>query len=68
MYLTKSDRIGYNKKAYYRTTNLYFKDKVTTYFTDGAFNDLISSIGFDCEFKKVTDKVIVYRIKKTTGS
>lgn len=63
-YLTKSDRIGYNKKAYYRTTNLYFKDKVTTYFTDGAFNDLINSIGFDCEFKKVTDKVTVYRIKK----
>lgn len=63
-YVTKSERIGYNKKAYFNTRNLYFKDKVTTYYTDGQFNDLINSIGLGCEFKKQTDKVEVYRIYK----
>lgn len=63
-YVTKSNRIGYNKKAYFRTRNLYFKDKVVTHYTDGEFTRLINDMGLQCVFVKQTDKIQVYHIQK----
>jgi hypothetical protein len=61
-YVTKSERIGYNKKAYFRTTNLNYKGKVVSYFTDAYLDKL----RYDLEVTKYkeNDKMIVYRKMK----
>jgi hypothetical protein len=58
-YVTKSERIGYNNKAYFRTTNLNFKAKVVSYFTQTD----IDKLRYDLEVIKYkeNDKMTVYR-------
>jgi hypothetical protein len=62
-YVTKTERIGYNKKAYYRTTNLDYKNKVISYFTDRELEKLTNDL-FVTKYKE-NDKMIVYRKLKT---
>lgn len=58
-YITRDERIGYAQKAYYRTTNLEFKDKVVTYYSKSGFADLVNDIRV--RVVKQTDKMVVYR-------
>lgn len=68
-YITKDfGNIGYNKKAFYRTYNLNFKNKQLYFYNDAdslqknSISKLLCSA--DCEKFKETDKLIVYRYQK----
>lgn len=60
-YCTKeNDIIGYNKKRYYRTRNLAFKNKVVTYMTKGELFDTVCDMSV--QLVKDNEKFTVYRI------
>lgn len=60
-YCTKeNDIIGYNKKRYYHTKNLDYKEKKSTYLTKGELFDKVAQFGV--EVVKDNEKFIVYRI------
>ena len=58
-YITRDERTGYAKKAYYRTTNLDFKDKVITYYSREDLFNLVNDL--EVEVHKEKDNMIVYR-------
>jgi len=58
-YITRDQRTGYAKKAYYRTTNLDFKDKVITYYSREDFFNLVNDL--EVQVRKENEKMIVYR-------
>lgn len=57
--------IGYNKKSYYNTHNLSFKNKEYTYLDDKQYIEFCNStINTSlCSVYKETDKMIVYRME-----
>ena len=68
-YITKDfGNIGYNKKAFYRTYNLDFKEKQLFYYDENNVfqKDKISKMlnSSFCAKYKETDKLVVYRYKK----
>lgn len=55
--------IGYNKKSYYATQNLNFKNKQLSYLSTQGFIELQQNIKTDPFIEKIkeTDKLIIYR-------
>ncbi len=64
-YLSKdNNQVEYNKKSYYRTHNLNFKNKMNSYLHEQDINNLLSDSNFN--IKKATEKFIVLTTDKTT--
>ena len=62
-YIKKNDSVGYNKKRYYRTRNLAFKDKESVLLDYADFATYKDTFIKSCfELVKDTDKFIVLRI------
>ena len=58
-YITRDERIGYGQKAYYRTMNLKFKDKVVTYYNQSGLFNLVNDL--QVKVCKENDNMVVYR-------
>lgn len=63
-YMNKDyNSVGYNKKSYYRTHNLIFKDKYVLKSKEISNNYILSSLKLSNELKsKENEKYIIYRI------
>jgi len=58
-YTTKAGNIGYNKKRYYRTYNLNFKDKVIGRFDEEQIREMTAD--YNLKTFKVNERFTVYR-------
>ncbi len=58
-YITRDERLGYAQKAYYRTMNLDFKDKVVTYYNPYDLFNLVDDL--QVKLCKENKNMVVYR-------
>ncbi len=58
-YITREERVGYAKKAYFHTTNLDFKDKVVTYYNKSDLFKLVDNL--KVQVCKENDRMVIYR-------
>lgn len=60
--------IGYNKKSFYHSKNLIYKDKQLLFFNDKKiFNNEFENILIEKNKYKENDKIVVYRLYKNGG-